>query len=141
MPKSKEWIKTKCYQYKKMRQVLQDLAVDHQVDLKLTNIKKQLYAHPCALLLGFVSTPLSEPLDKGALQNVAHTLFPDLLAATFYDDMAALYHWLGKHTNNDKKQQKKFCKVKAAIATGDHSEEDRKNLEIIFAQVVDWKKE
>ena len=140
-PKDQEWKDAKCYQYRKMRQVMEDLCAEYGVNFKLSNIKKQQFAHPCALLCGFVSQPLEDGLmEKTALYNAACTFLPPYLASNFYDDMAALYHWLGKHTNNDKKQIEKFRLVKAAIATGSHSEDDKTTLEIIFAEVVDWKK-
>ena len=120
---------------------MQDLSCDFDVDFKVTNFKKEPNAHKCAVLSGFLAPSLEPPLTKPQMNKYASTFLPKIMAETFYNDMAALYHWIGKHNNNDKKQEQKFQKVKAALAGDGYSDSDRSNLLLVFEEIVDWKKD
>ena len=140
-PKDGLWVKIKRYQYRKMRQLMENLSCDYGVDFKYSNIKKEPNAHKGAVLSGFLALPLEPHLNKNQLQEYANSFLPKIQAETFYNDMAALYYWIGKHTNTDKQQEQKFKKVKAALSNSqEYNDSDSNHLLLVFEELVDWKK-
>ena len=140
-PKDGLWVKIKCYQYRKMRQLMENLSCDYGVDFKYSNIKKEPNAHKGAVLSGFLAMPLEPHLNKNQLQEYANSFLPKILAETFFHDMAALYYWIGKHTNTDKQQEQKFKIVKAALSNSqEYNDSDSNHLLLVFEELVDWKK-
>jgi hypothetical protein len=140
------WIITKCHQYKKMHQVKDNLAIHYKVNFLTNNFKKEPAAHRGAVLSGFLNVKIfdpnkgGQPMTKADIFNYVLTFLPKCMTETFFNYMAALYHWIRSYTNNDQKQQEKFRLVKAVLEKKDYSTKDRENLTQIFAELVDWKK-
>jgi hypothetical protein len=120
---------------------MEDLAIDYDVVFQNSNFKKEPMATRCAILSGFLAVPWDKPLMKAQMLDYALSFLPKFLAHQFYDDMASIYHWIGKHTNNDKKQEHKFKLVKAALETRDYWPVDKDQMLLVFGEIVDWKNE